>query len=67
MGIPFLKKYVVTFDQDKKIFSFYKMINTKTNFIPLYLFIGFILILLLRSYYKPKIKSSEIDFNLIDA
>ena len=67
LGIPFLKKYVVTFDQDKKIFSFYKMINTKTNFIPLYLFIGFILILLLRSYYKPKIKSSEIDFNLIDA
>ena len=67
LGIPFLKKYIVAFDQDKKLFTFYKMNNEKTNFIPLYLLICFVLILILSRYYKPKrIRSSEIDYNLID-
>ncbi len=74
LGIPFLRKYQMVFNQDKKIIGFYTHIGNSINFgnILLYILIIilFLVIVILAFYYykffkkkNRKIRSNEIDEN----
>ena len=47
LGIPFLKKYMMTFDQNKKLFGFYKELKEKRSIFSLFNIICFILFLII--------------------
>ena len=58
LGKPFLKKYLMIFNQDKRTIGFYKSIENNNNsfFIWILIFFAFLIILLLGGYiliYKP--------------
>ena len=58
LGIPFFKKYLVTFNQDKKVIGFYRYLNDKSYFnISWPLIICIIIILIMTIYifvFRPK-------------
>ena len=74
LGQPFLKKYLITFDQDKKLFGFYKKFKDKKSFFTLSTFfvffliiVIFILFIILFKYInkKPrKIRANELEENI---
>ncbi len=71
LGQPFLKKYMVTFDQNKKIFGFYLKINKKKSLFTWYnilifffiIIVIFLIIILTRNINKKsrKIRANEIE------
>ena len=71
LGHPFLKKYIFIFDNDRKIFGFYKKIKEKENLLSLFTIMILILliiiiilsIILIRYIYKkPKrIRANELE------
>ena len=68
-GTPFLKKYELTFDQDKKTINFYVNNNKKFNYLWLIIIILLIIIVILIYVLKKKIflklkgkKNKDIDF-----
>ena len=73
LGLPFLKKYLFTFDEDKKIFGFYKKIKLSNKISILTILIFFlliiilILVLILLRYIKKnnkKINANELEDKL---
>ncbi len=74
LGQPFLKKYLITFDQDKKLFGFYKKLKDKKSFFTLSTFFVFVLIIVISILIvvlfkyinkKPrKIRANELEENI---
>ena len=71
LGKPFLKKYQIIFDSDKKLIGLYKMNEKKYLFINLIIIILFIIILIIELIYynkcfnkKRKIRMNEIEENI---
>ena len=73
LGLPFLKKYLFTFDEDKKIFGFYKKIKISNNISISTILIWFlfililILVLILLRYIKKnpkKMNANELEDKL---